>query len=97
MNRNDRIMNLVMIYAVRHGFLQRDPLPECKSRTLPKAVESIVDRSLLSCDRSGAAELDRQAPPARLPLRAFFATLYYVGLRLEETVNQSWPDVAPTP
>lgn len=85
--RNDRIMNLVMIYAVRHGYLQRDPLPMGRSRTSPKVAESVDKRRLLSRDNV-AAMLDWiGGRPRRGSLyRAFFATLYYAGLRPEEAV-----------
>ncbi|MGW4029109.1 tyrosine-type recombinase/integrase [Streptomyces sp. NPDC004838] len=84
MKRNDRIMNLVMIYAVRHGYLQRDPLPKGKSRTSPKVADSVDKQRLLSRDHV-ATILDwigRRLRRGSL-YRAFFAT-YYAGLRPEE-------------
>lgn len=85
--RNDRIMNLVMSYAVRYGYLQGNPLPKGKDRTSPKVAESIDKRRLLSRDQV-AKMLDwiGERPRRGRLYRAFFATLYFAGLRPEEAV-----------
>jgi integrase len=86
--RNDRIMNLVMGYAIRHNYLKANPLPKGKDeRTVPKVAEAIDKRSLLNRDLV-AKMLDwiGQRPRRGSLYRAFFATLYYAGLRPEEAV-----------
>ncbi|MFE3854899.1 tyrosine-type recombinase/integrase [Streptomyces griseorubiginosus] len=86
--RNDRIMNLVMGYAIRHNYLKANPLPKGKGeRTAPKVAPAIDKRCLLNRDLV-AQMLDwigRRPRRGRL-YRAFFATLYYAGLRPEEAV-----------
>lgn len=85
--RNDRIMNLVMGYAVRHQYLKENPLPKGKERTAPKVAQAIDKRCLLNRDLV-AKMLDwiGRRPRRGLLYRAFFATLYYAGLRPEEAV-----------
>ncbi|MFG2800602.1 tyrosine-type recombinase/integrase [Streptomyces pseudovenezuelae] len=86
--RNDRIMNLVMAYAIRHNYLKANPLPKGKGeRTAPKVAQAIDKRCLLNGDQV-AKMLDWIGQrPRRGPIyRAFFATLYYAGLRPEEAV-----------
>ncbi|MCX5314810.1 hypothetical protein [Streptomyces sp. NBC_00154] len=49
--RNDRIMNLVMGYAIRHNYLKSNPLPKGKGeRTAPKVAQAIDKRCLLNRD-----------------------------------------------
>ena len=86
--RNDRIMNLVMGYAIRHNYLKVNPLPKGKGeRTAPKVAQAIDKRCLLNRDLV-AQMLDwiGGRPRRGLLYRAFFATLYYAGLRPEEAV-----------
>ncbi|MEU6228137.1 site-specific integrase [Streptomyces sp. NPDC047042] len=85
--RNDRIMNLVMGYAIRHSYLKQNPLPKGKERTAPKVAQAIDKRCLLNRDLI-AQMLDwiGQRPRRGRLYRAFFATLYYSGLRPEEAV-----------
>ncbi|WP_206320793.1 tyrosine-type recombinase/integrase [Streptomyces zingiberis] len=86
--RNDRIMNLVMAYAIRHNYLKANPLPKGKGeRTAPKVAQAIDKRCLLNGDQV-AKMLDwiGQRPRRGRIYRAFFATLYYAGLRPEEAV-----------
>ncbi|MGW7004151.1 tyrosine-type recombinase/integrase [Streptomyces sp. NPDC054933] len=86
--RNDRIMNLVMGYATRHNYLKANPLPKGKGeRTAPKVAQAIDKRCLLNRDLV-AKMLDwiGQRPRRGRIYRAFFATLYYAGLRPEEAV-----------
>ncbi|UIX34533.1 tyrosine-type recombinase/integrase [Streptomyces sp. GQFP] len=86
--RNDRIMNLVMAYAIEHSYLKANPLPKGKgARTAPKVAQAIDKRCLLNGDQV-AKMLDwiGQRPRRGRIYRAFFATLYYAGLRPEEAV-----------
>jgi integrase len=86
--RNDRIMNLVMGYAVRHGHLKANPLPKGRGeRTAPKVAQAIDRRSLMNPE-SVTRMLDwiGERPRRGHLYRAFFATLYYAGLRPEEAV-----------
>ncbi|MFJ7997574.1 tyrosine-type recombinase/integrase [Streptomyces sp. NPDC096310] len=85
--RNDRTMNLVMSYAIRHDYLKQNPLPKGKDRTSPKVADSIDKRRLLN--RALVAKmLDwiGERPRRGALYRAFFATIYYAGLRPEEAV-----------
>ncbi|MGW4200910.1 tyrosine-type recombinase/integrase [Streptomyces sp. NPDC004726] len=85
--RNDRIMNLVMGYAIRHNYLKENPLPKGKERTAPKVAQAIDKRCLLNRDLV-AQMLDwiGERPRRGRIYRAFFASLYYAGLRPEEAV-----------
>ncbi|MFB7630429.1 tyrosine-type recombinase/integrase [Streptomyces sp. NPDC056149] len=87
--RNDRIMNLVIGYAIRHSYLRANPIPKGKGeRTAPKVAPAIDKRCLLNRDLV-AKMLDwigRRPRRGRL-YRAFFATLYFAGLRPEEAVG----------
>lgn len=85
--RNDRIMNLAMGYAIRHGYLEENPLPKGKDRSTPKVAQAIDKRCLLN--RTLVVQmLDwiGERPRRGSIYRAFFATLYYAGLRPEEAV-----------
>ncbi|MBM7167168.1 tyrosine-type recombinase/integrase [Streptomyces sp. G44] len=87
--RNDRIMNLVMGYAIRHNYLKANPLPKGKGeRAAPKVAQAIDKRCLLNRDLV-AKMLDwiGKRPRRGRLYRAFFATLYYAGLRPEEAVG----------
>ncbi|MGH3804858.1 MAG: hypothetical protein ACRDTD_32880, partial [Pseudonocardiaceae bacterium] len=87
-NRDRRIMNVVVKYAIRQKVLQVNLLPKGRQEgAAAKAAEAIDKRSLLNPDQ--VARLlswigDR--PRTGYRLRAFFATLYYAGLRPEEAV-----------
>ncbi|MFI6287667.1 tyrosine-type recombinase/integrase [Streptomyces sp. NPDC051018] len=85
--RNDRIMNLVMGYAIRHNYLKQNPLPKGKERAAPKVAQAIDKRCLLNRDLV-AKMLDwiGERPRRGRIYRAFFAALYYAGLRPEEAV-----------
>ncbi|MFJ2176002.1 tyrosine-type recombinase/integrase [Streptomyces sp. NPDC087851] len=85
--RNDRIMNLVMSYAIRHDYLKENPLPKGKDRTPSKVADSVDKRRLLNRELV-AKMLDwiGERPRRGRLYRAFFATLYYAGLRPEEAV-----------
>ncbi|MFD3909965.1 tyrosine-type recombinase/integrase [Streptomyces sp. NPDC058603] len=86
--RNSRIMNLVMGYAIKHGVLRANPLPKGKGEgSPPKVAQAIDKRSLLNPDQVAQllAWIGERPRRGRL-YRAFFATLYYAGLRPEEAV-----------
>lgn len=85
--RNERIMNLVVAYANRHQYLSGNPLPTRKERAAPKVAQAIDKRRLLNRNRV-AEMLDwiGERPRRGLLYQAFFATLYYAGLRPEEAV-----------
>ncbi|WP_338676719.1 site-specific integrase [Streptomyces sp. SCSIO 30461] len=94
--RNDRIMNLVMNYAVKHDYLKANPLPKGKGeRMAPKVTQAVDKRSLLNRDLV-AKMLDwiGERPRRGHLYRAFFATLYYAGLRPEEAVALRVGDAA---
>ncbi|MVO84537.1 tyrosine-type recombinase/integrase [Streptomyces sp. p1417] len=94
--RNDRIMNLVMGYAIRHNYLKANPLSKDKGeRTAPKVAQAIDKRCLLNRDLV-AKMLDwiGERPRRGRLYRAFFATLYYAGLRPEEAVALRVGDAA---
>ncbi|MEW2548237.1 tyrosine-type recombinase/integrase [Streptomyces sp. NPDC047002] len=87
--RNDRIMNLVMGYAIRHNYLKVNPFPKGKGvRTALKVAQAIDKRCLLNRDLV-AEMLDwiGKRPRRGRLYRAFFATLYFAGLRPEEAVG----------
>lgn len=84
--RYRRILNVAMEYAVTRGVLMANPLPKGKG-TSPKTSTAVDKRSLLNPGQ--AARLlgwIRRRPRGGPRLHAFFATLYYAGLRPEEAV-----------
>ncbi|MBU7598953.1 tyrosine-type recombinase/integrase [Streptomyces sp. P38-E01] len=94
--RNDRIMNLVMGYAIRRNYLTINPLPKGKGeRSAPRVAQAIDKRCLLSRDLV-ARMLDwiGERPRRGRLYQAFFATLYYAGLRPEEAVGLRVGDAA---
>ncbi|KUO15270.1 hypothetical protein AQJ91_42670 [Streptomyces dysideae] len=89
--RNRRIMNLAMEYAIRHGILRANPLPKGKGNGegggAPKVAQAIDKRSLLNPQQVTALlEWIGKRPRRGLLYQAFFATLFYAGLRPEEAV-----------
>ncbi|MGW6909552.1 tyrosine-type recombinase/integrase [Streptomyces sp. NPDC054940] len=86
--REQRILNVAMKYAVRQKILTVNPLPKGKEEgAAPKVAEAVDKRSLLNPGRVArllAWIADRPRTGHRL--HAFFATLYYAGLRPEEAV-----------
>ncbi|MFE0255726.1 tyrosine-type recombinase/integrase [Streptomyces sp. NPDC059010] len=86
--REQRILNVAMKYAVRQKILTANPLPKGKEEgAAPKVAEAVDKRSLLNpgqVARLLAWIADRPRTGHRL--HAFFATLYYAGLRPEEAV-----------
>ncbi|GGS45147.1 site-specific integrase [Streptomyces griseoviridis] len=85
--RQRRILNRVMVYAVRHGVLRSNPLPKGESSGAQKGAQAIDKRSLLN-EQQVTALLDwiGRRPRHGTVYKAFFATLCYAGLRPEEAV-----------
>lgn len=75
-------------YAIRQKVLTSNPLPKGKDEdAAPKVAEAVDKRSLLNPVQVAALLAwiaDR--PRTGYRLHAFFATLYYAGLRPEEAV-----------
>ncbi|MGW0854790.1 tyrosine-type recombinase/integrase [Streptomyces sp. NPDC002690] len=94
--RHRRILNVVMKYAIRRRVLRANPLPKGKDATaVAKTTNAVDKRSLMNPDQA-AALLDwiRRRPRGGKRLHAFFATLYYCGLRPEEAVAMRVKDVS---
>ncbi|MFI5986379.1 tyrosine-type recombinase/integrase [Streptomyces sp. NPDC051555] len=87
-NRDRRIMNVVMKYAIRQKILQVNPLPKGREEgAAPKEADAVDKRSLLNPDQVARLLVwIGGRPRTGYRLRAFFATLYYAGLRPEEAV-----------
>jgi integrase len=84
-----------MKHAIRRRILRTNPLPKGKESTAVTKTSNAVDkRSLMNADQA-AALLDwiRSRPRGGKRLHAFFATLYYCGLRPEEAVAMRVQDV----
>lgn len=85
--RNHRIMNLAMGYAVKHDFLRVNPLPKPEtSRAVNRVAQAIDKRALLNPHQVAGALAWIEGRRRGVVYRAFFATLYYAGLRPEEAV-----------
>ncbi|MFJ3905742.1 hypothetical protein [Streptomyces sp. NPDC090025] len=86
--RYRRILNVVLNYAVRQNILQSNPMPKGKGEsTAPKTSGAVDKRSLLNPHQVAALLTWIAARPRTgHRLMAFFATLYYAGLRPEEAV-----------
>ncbi|MFD3353252.1 tyrosine-type recombinase/integrase [Streptomyces fradiae] len=93
--RNRRVLNVVMKYAVRRGVLRANPLPKGKESTTATRTTNTVDKRSLMNPEQATAILDwiRHRPRGGRRLHAFFATLYYCGLRPEEAVAMRVEDV----
>ncbi|MEC4019709.1 tyrosine-type recombinase/integrase [Streptomyces sp. H27-D2] len=93
--RNRRIMNLVMGYAIKHKILRTNPLPQGKGENTAPKIALAIDRRALLNPRQVAKLLDWIGARTRggRCYRAFFATLYYAGLRPEEAVALRVSDV----
>jgi integrase len=85
--RNRTILANAMDYAVELGLLETNPIRRIKW-TAPK-VSSQVDRRSVVNPRQARALLEavRVQQPSGPRLVAFFAVMYYAGLRPEEAVN----------
>ncbi|MFC9395007.1 tyrosine-type recombinase/integrase [Streptomyces sp. NPDC057027] len=86
--RYRRILNVVLNYAVRQNVLQANPMPKGKGEnTAPRTSGAVDKRSLLNPHQVAALLTWIAARPRTgHRLMAFFATLYYAGLRPEEAV-----------
>lgn len=92
--RNRRILNVAMEYAVERGVLRANPLPKNRGST-PKTSSAVDKRCLLSPEQAASLlTWCRQRPRGGARLHAFFATLYYTGLRPEEAVALRLRDVS---
>ncbi|MCB5911049.1 tyrosine-type recombinase/integrase [Streptomyces pinistramenti] len=87
-NRGRRITNVALKHAVRQKILKTNPLPKGKDESAaPKAAGAVDKRSLLNPGQvAGLLAWIGDRPRTGYRLRAFFATLYYTGLRPEEAV-----------
>ncbi|PLW72576.1 tyrosine-type recombinase/integrase [Streptomyces sp. SCUT-3] len=84
--RNRRVLNVALEYAVKRGVLKANPLPKGKG-TSPRTSTAVDKRSLLNPVQAAALlGWIRSRPRGGPRLHAFFATLYYAGLRPEEAV-----------
>jgi integrase len=96
-SRNHRVMNSVMTYALTRKIIRANPLPKGKGQgTAPKVAQSIGKRVLLN-PHQVASLLDwiGKRPRRGRLYQAFFATLYYAGLRPEEAVALRVGDAVP--
>jgi site-specific recombinase XerD len=87
--RNRIILANAMDYAIELSLLEVNPIRRIKW-TMPK-VSSQVDRRSVVNPRQARALLEavRVQQPSGPRLVAFFAVMYYAGLRPEETINLS--------
>ncbi|MGK5731476.1 tyrosine-type recombinase/integrase [Streptomyces sp. URMC 124] len=87
-NRERRILNVVIKYAIRQRILNVNPLPKGKDENAPpKAAQAIDKRSLLNPTQVALLFAWIAARPrSGYRLHVFFAALYYAGLRPEEAV-----------
>jgi integrase len=85
--RNRTILANVMDYAVELGLLDTNPIRALK--WTPPKVSGQVDRRSVVNPRQARALLDavRTQQPSGPRLVAFFAVMYYAGLRPEEAIN----------
>ena len=85
--RHRTILANAMDYAIELGLLETNPIRALKW-TAPK-VSSQVDRRSVVNPRQARALLDavRAQQPSGPRLVAFFAVMYYAGLRPEEAIN----------
>jgi hypothetical protein len=95
--RHRIILANAMDYAVELGLLETNPIRVLKW-TAPK-VSSQVDRRSVVNPRQARALLDavRAQQPSGPRLVAFFAVMYYAGLRPEEAINLSADNVILPP
>ena len=93
--RHRIILADAMDYAVERGLLETNPIRVLKW-TAPK-VSSQVDRRSVVNPQQARALLDavRAQQPSGPRLVAFFAVMYYAGLRPEEAINLSADNILP--
>jgi integrase len=95
--RNRTILANAMDYAVELGLLETNPIRRIKW-TAPR-VSSQVDRRSVVNPRQARALLEavRSQQPSGPRLVAFFAVMYYAGLRPEEAINLARDNVILPP
>ena len=95
--QNRTILANAMEYAIKLGLLEMNPIRRIKW-TMPK-VSSQVDRRSVVNPRQARALLEavRAQQPSGPRLVAFFAVMYYAGLRPEEAINLSRDNVIMPP
>jgi integrase len=95
--RNRTILANAMDYAMELGLLEMNPIRRIKW-TMPK-VSNQVDRRSVVNPRQARALLEavRAQRPSGPRLVAFFAVMYYAGLRPEEAINLSTDNVILPP
>jgi integrase len=95
--RHRTILANAMDYAIERGLLEANPVRALKW-TAPK-VSGQVDRRSVVNPRQARALLDgvRAQQPSGPRLVAFFAVMYYAGLRPEEAINLSTGNVLLPP
>jgi integrase len=95
--RHRTILANAMDYAIERGLLETNPVRALKW-TAPK-VSGQVDRRSVVNPRQARALLDavRAQQPSGPRLVAFFAVMYYAGLRPEEAINLSTDNVLLSP
>ncbi|MFG2285288.1 tyrosine-type recombinase/integrase [Streptomyces sp. NPDC048595] len=86
--RYRRVLNVVLRYAIRQNVLTDNPLPKGRDENAaPKTSGAVDKRSLLNPGQVAALLVwIASRPRTGHRLTAFFATLYYAGLRPEEAV-----------
>ncbi|MFI6941969.1 tyrosine-type recombinase/integrase [Streptomyces sp. NPDC050418] len=86
--RERRILNVAIRYAIRQKILTNNLLPKGKEEgATPKVAEAVDKRSLLNpAQVASLLTWIADRPRTGYRLHAFFATLYYAGLRPEEAV-----------
>ncbi|QRX92339.1 tyrosine-type recombinase/integrase [Streptomyces noursei] len=84
--RHRRILNVAMGYAVQRKILPNNPLPKGR-RSVPQECVAVDRRCLLSPGvTAGLLTWIGHRPRMGRCYRAYFASLYYAGLRPEEAV-----------
>jgi integrase len=85
--RNRTILANAMDYAIELGLLETNPIRALKW-TVPKVSSQVDRRSVVNPHQARALlEAVRAQQPSGPRLVAFFAVMYYAGLRPEEAIN----------
>ncbi len=91
--RTLRVLNVAMEFAVRRNILLDNPLPKGMG-TSPRISTAVDKRCLINPGQAARLlEWIRRRPRGGERLHAFFATLYYTGVRPEEAVAMTVGDV----
>nr|WSY54854.1 site-specific integrase [Streptomyces sp. NBC_00886] len=94
--RHRRILNVAMGYAVQRKMLSNNPLPKGR-RSVPQGCAAVDRRCLLSPGMTaGLLTWIGHRPRMGRCYRAYFASLYYAGLRPEEAAALLVRDTALT-